>query len=147
NATVDFTAPAMIASAARHGIALECVTSGFGQVLQDAISPDSAILRASPDAVLLAVDYRGLPLTPTPGDAALAEQTVAAAAGYLSAVRSGIRSGSRAICIVQTLAPPPECLFGSLDRTVPGTLRSLIDAMNRAIAESIPGSGDLLLDV
>jgi FkbH-like protein len=147
NATVDFTAPAMVASAARHGIALECITADYGQVLQDAVSPDSPIHRASPDAVLLAVDYRGLPLRATPGDAAGAQQNLAAAADYLRAVRHGIRSNSRAVCILQTLATPPESLFGNLDRTVPGTLRSLIDAMNRTIAESIPGSGDLLLDV
>ena len=38
-------------------------------------------------------------------------------------------------------------LFGSLDRALPGTLRSLIDGINRELAEFVLGSGDVLLDV
>ena len=40
-----------------------------------------------------------------------------------------------------------ETLFGSLDRALPGTLRSLIDGINRELAEYVLGSGDVLLDV
>jgi FkbH-like protein len=40
-----------------------------------------------------------------------------------------------------------ETLFGSLDRALPGTLRSLIDWINRELAEFVSGSGDVLLDV
>jgi FkbH-like protein len=40
-----------------------------------------------------------------------------------------------------------ETLFGSLDRALPGTLRSLIDGINRELAAYVPGTGDVLLDV
>src|SRR5262249_11917031 len=39
NATTSFIAPALTATAARHGIALHCVEADFGQVMQDALSP------------------------------------------------------------------------------------------------------------
>jgi FkbH-like protein len=40
-----------------------------------------------------------------------------------------------------------ESLFGSLDRALPGTLRSLIDGINRELTAYVLGSGDVLLDV
>ena len=67
--------------------------------------------------------------------------------GYLQALRNGIKSNSNAVCIFQTFAPPVESLFGSLDRALPGTLRSIIDAVNRELCDFVLGSGDVLLDV
>jgi FkbH-like protein len=81
------------------------------------------------------------------GDADLAQQTVAACLAHLALIRQGITSNSGATCIVQTIPRPPETIFGNLDLTVPGTLRSLVDAVNRGIADSLAGSGDLLFDV
>ncbi len=147
NATSHFLVPTLVATAARHGVALECVEAEFGQLMQEALTPSSSINRAKPDAVLLAVDYRGLPLHVSLGDAEGARQTVAAALGQIETIRAGIRANSGAICIVQTVARPPETLFGHMDATVPGTLRTLIDDFNRGLAESVAGTEDLVLDV
>jgi FkbH-like protein len=147
NATTHLIAPALIATAARYGIALDCVEAEFGQVLQEAVSPESAIHRAKPDAVLVGLDFRGLPLKATPGDRQAADATVAAALDHLATIRAGIRRNGKAICILQTLARPAESTFGNLDTVVPGTQRALIDAINRGIADSIAGTEDLLLDV
>jgi FkbH-like protein len=147
NATSHFIVPALAASAARHGIALECREANFDQVVQEALSPASAINRAQPDAVLLALDYRGLPLKPCLGDAAAAQATVEAALAHLALIRKGIADNSKAVCIVQTIARPPETIFGNADLAVPGTMRGLVDSVNRGIAESIAGSGDVLFDV
>src|SRR6516164_9474022 len=76
-ANTDFIAPALVATALRYGIALQCAEAPFGQFAQQALLPDSEIKRAQPDAVLIAADYRGLPLRPTPGEVAAAEGTVA----------------------------------------------------------------------
>src|ERR1017187_7437013 len=59
NSTSDFILPALVASAARHGIALTVISSNYGQVIQEALSPDSTVNRSEPDAVLIAIDYRG----------------------------------------------------------------------------------------
>lgn len=147
NATTSFLVPALIASAARHGIALECVEAEFGQVTQSTMSPDSPLYRAQPDAVLVALDYRGLPLRLAPGDAATSEATVTAALDYLATVRSAIHRHSKAICILQTVPRPVESCFGSFDLVLPGTSRHVIDAVNRGIAESVADTEDLLLDV
>jgi FkbH-like protein len=147
NGTLEPVVPALVSTAARFGIALECVTADFAQTFQDALSPDSRINRAKPDAVLLALDFRGLPLTAGLYDGATASAIVAEAVAFLRTVREGFRTNSGALSIVQTLAPSPEPLFGSLDRTIPGTSRSLTAAFNSALIESVRDSQDVILDV
>jgi len=147
NATSHFIVPALVATALRHGIDLECVEADYDQVMQTALSPDSAINRAHCDAVLIAVDHRGLPLVPTPGDGASAEASVAAALGHLQAVREGLHRHGQAVCLLQTLPRPVESWFGSFDRALAGTPRALVDDVNRGIAQSVAGTTDLLFDV
>jgi FkbH-like protein len=144
---VHFIVPALVGSAARHGIALTCVAGDYDQVLQDALCADSAVNRAKPDAVLIAIDFRALRLGCALADKESAETTVETARNYLEAVRSGIKANSQAVCIFQSSAPPPERLFGSFDRVLPGTLRNMIDRLNREIVEMIRGTDDILLDV
>ena len=147
NATTHFLAPVLVATAARHGIALECIEANFDQVMQEALSADSEIARSRPDIVLVALDHRGLPLHSTPGNAAAATQSVADALKYLRLIRDGLRNNSNAVCILQTVVRPVETSFGSLDFMLPGTPRGLVDAFNRGLAENLAGTQDLLLDV
>jgi len=147
NSTFDLIIPALIASAARHGIALEVIQPAYDQVAQEALNPDSEVNSSKPDAVLLALDYRALPLKLSLGDPEAASASVRGALGYLQALRDGIKTNSNAVCIFQSFVPPVEPLFGSLDRALPGTLRNLIDGINRAVAEFVLSSGDVLLDV
>jgi FkbH-like protein len=147
NATTHYLLSPLIATAARYGIALECIAGKFDQSLQEALDPASAINGARPDAVLLALDYRGSGLRSMAGDAAGARRSIAAALDQLDAIRNGFRNNGDAICILQTLARPLETSFGSLDLALPGTLRHLIDGFNRELAESLGGTQDLLLDV
>jgi FkbH-like protein len=147
NSTVDFIVPALVASAARHGIDLHCIPGHYDQVVQDAIDPTSAVNKADLDAILVAIDYRGLPLHTTPGDREAAQSTIEAVKGHLATIRDGLRKNSRAICIFQTIAAPPESLFGSIERALPGAMRNLIDAINLSIAESVAATEDVILDV
>jgi FkbH-like protein len=147
NSNIDLIAPALVASAARHGIALEVIQPSYDQVVQEALTPDSQVNSSKPDAVLLALDYRALPLKLTLGDNDASSATIQGALGYLQALRNGIKAHSKAVCIFQSFAPPAETLFGSLDSALPGTLRSLIGEINRELAEFVLGSGDILLDV
>lgn len=149
NATSHFVVPVLVATAARHGIALECIEADYGQAMQAALDPDSSLNRADCDAVLVAIDARGLPLACPPGDSTAAQQAVEAAHAQLLAIRDGFRKtgGGKTVCILQTLARPVESLFGSFDAALPGTPRRLIDELNRMLAASIAGSDDLLFDV
>ena len=147
NSTIDLIVPALVASAARHGIALEVIQPAYDQVAQEALTPDSRVNSSKPDAVLFALDYRALPLKLALGDAETSSAIVQGAIGYLQALRNGIKNSSNAVCIFQSFAPPVETLFGSLDRALPGTLRRLIDGINRELGDFVLGSGDVLLDV
>ena len=147
NSTVDLVAPTLVASAARHGVALEVYVPPYGQVAQEALIPDSQLNSWRPDAVLFALDYRALPLKLSLGDPNASAATVQGVIGYLQALRNGIKTNQNTVCIFQTFAPPAETLFGSLDCVLPGTLRRLIDSVNRELAEFVLGTGDVLLDV
>jgi predicted enzyme involved in methoxymalonyl-ACP biosynthesis len=147
NGTLDLMIPALVSSAARHGFLLECVVADYDQIIQEATSPESKINRAGVDAVLIALDYRGLPLQFKPGDREVSHASVTRALEYIDAVRSGVRQHGNAPCIVQTLAPPIETVFGSLERAIPGTPRHMVERINSQLMESVAASNDLLLDV
>lgn len=147
NGTLDLIVPVLIGTAARHGFSLECITGAYDQFLQDALDPDSGLNKARPDAVLIALDHRGLSLRPTPGNQQVAGQMVEDAGRLLDTIRAAISRNGGAPCIVQTIAAPPEGLFGSFDRALPGTARHLVDGFNRQLSQSISGSSDMLLDV
>ena len=147
NSTIDLVVPALVASGVRRGIVLEVIQPSYDQVAQEALTPDSKVNSSKPDAVLFALDYRALPLKLSLGDLEASAATVGGAIGYLRALRDGIKSNSNAVCIFQSVAPPVETLFGSLDRALPGSIRNLIDGINRELAELVLHSDDVLLDV
>jgi FkbH-like protein len=147
NSTLDLVIPALVGSSARHGVALDVVQSSYEQVAQEALTPDSKVNASRPDAVLFALDYRAFPLKLAPGRHEIADATIQSVMNYFKTLRDGIKNNSNATCIFQTLAPPPEVLFGSLDRALPGTRRSLIDRINCGLAKLILDTGDVLLDV
>ncbi|MGC1384707.1 MAG: HAD-IIIC family phosphatase [Candidatus Acidiferrales bacterium] len=147
SSTSDLAIPAIAASALRHGINLECVTPGYGMVMQGALSPESEFLRSKPDAVLVAIDYRSLPLRSEIGNQTEADNVVRAALEYFGTIRAALRRNGVSLCIVQTIPPPPERLFGNLDRAVAGTVTNLLDRINRGIAETVSSTGDIVFDV
>ena len=147
NSTIDLMVPALVASAARRGIALEVIQPSYDQVAQEALTPDSKVNSSRPDAVLFALDYRSLPLKLSLGDSEASAATVDGVIGYLGALRDGIKTNSNAVCIFQSFAPPVETLFGSFDRALPGSIRNLIDGINRELAEFVLRSGNVLLDI
>ncbi len=145
SATFDFLLDYFPAAAARHGVALELVTTPYDQVMQQALDPASAVNTAQLDAVLIAIDHRWLnldcaSLTEAP------EQRVSAAMQRLRAVVDGVKEHGRTPVILQTLPTPPQMLFGSFDRRVAGTVRSMVNEVNRAIAEMANETGSYLLD-
>ena len=147
NSTTSLIEPALAATAIRHGILLDLVECNYGQVVQEALDPASSLNRAKPDLVLLAIDWRGLPLRPAIGDAGVSEKAVAEAVDYLANIAGAIEANCGATVIVQTAARPAEHVFGSLDLRVAGTMRGLIDAFNRALIESLAGTSRVLFDV
>jgi len=146
NGTNDLLAPALIGSAARHGILLDIVNGPYDQAMQTAFDPTSDINDASTDAVLLAFDHRII--TPPVNMADESESTAAIdeALGHIFAIRDALTVTSGGTVIVQTLAHPPAHLLGSYDRRLPGSPCALVDSFNSQLIDSLPGSGALLLD-
>jgi FkbH-like protein len=147
NGTIDFIMPALVGSALRHGIDLEIIRPSYDQVAQEALNPNSHVNQSKPDAVLLALDYRALPLKLAIGSSEAAEAAVEGALGYLQTLCQGISSISNAVCIVQSFAPPAEVLFGSLDAGAPGTIKNMLGRLNQELFRFARSSGHVVLDI
>jgi FkbH-like protein len=145
NATADLITPALVATAVRHNIDLTCSSSGYDQAIQEALDPQSGTHRSRPDAVLVGLDYRAFPFQAGPSSGPA--DFVQAVTSRLEAICQGVKANGAASVILQTIAPPPERLFGSFDRTLPGTLLHAIDRANLAIADLVRQHGGALLDV
>jgi len=147
NSTSDFLPAPLIATAARHGFAMECVKADFGQTIQEALNPESFINQAQLDAVLMAIDHRGLPFRPIPGNPSAHDAAVSDCLRHIADIRSGFHLNASAFCIVQTIACPAESLTGGFERALPGAMRSLVDSINIGISESMANTADVLLDI
>ena len=146
NATVDFIVPFLEASALRYGIALDVITADHGQQVQEALDPNSGINRARPDAVLLALDHRGLPLRDD-GAGRWPPYQPEAALAQLRTLRDGFCKHGGAVCLVQTVPAPLAPQFGSLDAALAGTLRQAVNGLNTVLAAEVSEQGDVLIDV
>jgi FkbH-like protein len=147
NATTDFVASAIAGTGPRFGFAIDPVVGAYGQALQESANPGSVINLSSVTAVLVAIDWRGLPLRGAIASRADTDAAVSASRQYINAIRAGVRQHSGAFCIVQNLAPPAERVFGSLDRTLAGSVVHLVHALNEALAADLADSPDVLFDV
>jgi FkbH-like protein len=147
NSTTSLIAPALAATAIRHGILLDLIGCDYDQAVQEALDPASHLNSAKPDLVLLAMDWRGLPLRAAVGNAGASARAVTEAIGYLANLAGAFEKHSGATVLVQTVARPAEHVFGSLDLRVAGTMRELIDTFNRALSESLAATSRVLFDV
>jgi FkbH-like protein len=145
NATMDMALDLLPTAALRHRVAVDCVVAPFGQVMQQALDPASQINTAQCDAVLIALDYRFWQLDrPRLADGpAYVEQQ----AEELAAIVRTLRANGPATVILQSLAPPPEPLFGSFDRRFEGSPRAMVAQMNEAIWRLAGEAGALVLDI
>ncbi|MGE0383645.1 MAG: HAD-IIIC family phosphatase [Gammaproteobacteria bacterium] len=146
NATTDFMAPALTASALRYGIDLTIVTGSYGQVLQEALNSESALYGPPCDAALLALDHRGLPMMIRPGPDHGAQ--VDSALEFISQIRVALKHNSNATIMFQTVPSTPESLFGGMDSVIHGTQRALINDFNSGLRRLVRNSpGDVIVDV
>ncbi|MBF0176682.1 MAG: HAD-IIIC family phosphatase, partial [Magnetococcales bacterium] len=144
--STDFLLPCLAASALRHGLDLEVVVGGYDQAVSEALHPGSTLRNARLDALLLALDHRGLPFSRDP----LADEgpDEDAPLRHLELIAAGFQAGSQPPTLIfQTLPPPPEPLLGHLDCRIPATLLRRIAAFNAGLRERVAGGPHLILDV
>ncbi len=147
NSTVDFLLDPIVASGARHGLALSVNGALYGQVAQQALDPSSEVHQLEADAVLLYLDHRFfLPPPQDLGSATAMQAAVEQAVQQTSRLCSALRQNGASV-IVTTLASPCRPLFGNLDARVPGTERAFSQAYNASLIQSLANTPDVLLDV
>jgi len=145
--TADLIAEALPGTGLRHGLLVTTHQVDYGQTAQALLDSGSALARAKPDFVLLALDALALGLARPFFDEAEAEAAVQSALDYVLSLRDGAKANIGAGAILHTLAPPVETLFGSFDARQPGSVRWMVARLNQRLAREAVGEADLLLDM
>lgn len=130
NATTKLMAPALVGTALRFGISLSVKQAEYNQVAQEAFSAESSFTGHALSVVIVAIDYRGFPLLPTPGDRPAADKNIKDCLSYIKSVVESLRIKTGAQIILQNIAPPVEVISGNYEGRLPGTLSWLIARLN-----------------
>ena len=146
NATTNLISPAITGSALSFGIQLKVVEGKFNQVFQEALSDQSTFDGLSLNSVLIAIDYKGLPLSPCPGDIESAKNNVQDCIKYLKNICNAMHAKTDAKIILQNIARPSETLFGSFESRLPGTMSWLIKQLNLEI-DSLASDQISIMDI
>jgi FkbH-like protein len=145
--TFDLLRDHVVVAGLRHGLAIDAVDAGYDQVADAAYGDLFAGLEHPVDVVFLGLDARQLGLRDDlVGDRAAAEAEVEAKLRTVLGWVAGLQARSGATCVVQNLVPQLHHYLGSLDRSLPGSRRWTIDAINRGLAERLPSIPALLFD-
>lgn len=146
NATTSLVASALIGSALRYGISLTVVQTEFNQVVQTAFSTETIFAGKALSFILVALDYRGLPLAPIPGNRVAADQNIRDCFSCVSSIIQSLSVKTGAQIVLQNIAPPVELPFGSYEGRLPGTLSWLIARLNNEL-DSLVSDHTFVLDV
>lgn len=137
---------ALVGTAPRYGVQLSIVELPFNSGELMALDPASALHRARPDVVLFNFTYRAFDASVAFDDGAAAEGAVAEAVRRVRTIAEAVAASWQPLVVMQTVPPPSTATFGSLDRQLPGTARSIVEAINRQLSDLARASG-VLLDV
>ncbi|WP_057884178.1 HAD-IIIC family phosphatase [Tsuneonella troitsensis] len=144
--TLSLIASAIPGSGLRHFVLIDVVEADYGRSLEQAMDPTSRIRSSGLDSVLIAFDYRDLHLTAAASDSHTANEQVESAFAHLKAVAENLRPSLSGPILVQTLVPPVEPLFGSLDAAEASSPYAMVQALNRRIVEWVSESDVVLVD-
>jgi FkbH-like protein len=145
--TMDYLAAALPGTGLRHSLVVDVVLAGYGQAAQQLLDPNSDFAGQRPDCVLLAFDYRALGLSSVRLSAENADEAVSAAINYVSSMAAGIRDIVKATCLLQTLVPPSDPVFGGIDARIPGSPRAMVERFNVRMIHEVAKQNDLVVDV
>lgn len=136
--TIDFLRPYLVVEAARRGIALDLFIGPFGQFEQQALDPDSGLLRFKPDIVFMAMAVEDAAPRLCDGFLALNGEAVAEEVAIvemrLRSLVEVIRSRSGARILVANVSRRGEAAGGFADTLLaPGQEETLAE-LNRRLA-------------
>jgi FkbH-like protein len=145
--TMNYLAAALPGTGLRHSLVVDVVLAGYGQAAQQLLDPSSDFAGQCPDCVLLAFDYRALGLGSVRLSAGNADDAVSAAINHVSSMAAGIRDIVKATCLLQTLVPPSDPVFGGIDARIPGSPRAMVERFNERMIHEVAKQNDLVVDV
>lgn len=144
--TFDIVADSLLVAGLRHGLEIDFDIAPFGQVVQEALDPNSHTNRSAFDAALLAIDHRWLGLDQMV-QASEAQSVVNEAIDKIKVVVDGLFKTSGTPIIITTIPNSTSQMFGSFDRQFTGSVRRMIDETNRQIVELSEYSNCYLFDL
>ena len=144
--TMDYLAAALPGTGLRHGLLIDVVLAGYGQAAQELLDPRSDFATQNLNFVLLAFDFRALGFSRVFLKKEEADAAVSAAINYVSSMAAGVRKTVKATCILQTLVPPCDPVFGGLDGRIPGSPRAMVESFNVRLLQEIVTENDLVVD-
>ncbi|MEL6782494.1 MAG: HAD-IIIC family phosphatase, partial [Pseudomonadota bacterium] len=145
--TTDYLAPAIRATAPRHGILAELYVPDFGQATQDVLGRSSALRTFAADMALIAHTHISLGLASVHMIADDAHRAVAAALAQMRALIDGLRDMKVDTIILQTLPVPPEPWCGHFDQRAPGSMTAQITAFNAGLIALAEECSAVILDI
>jgi FkbH-like protein len=147
SATISFIIPALVSTAARYGIALTVHEAPYNQVMQTALGHINCFSDLKLDAILVFVDFEGLPIKNIAKTYGEGDEVFDVAINYLLQVKDNLKSRYNAPCIINTIPQTTENLFGNIDAQVSNTQRNLIQRINNELVVGLNDSDSLLLDL
>jgi FkbH-like protein len=145
-ATTDYIAPAIRASALRHGLRIETYVPAYGQAMAEALDFASPLRAFGAEMALVAETPQSLGLTRSFISPAEGEAAVAGAVAKLTALVEALQGAGIHTVILQTLPLPADPWSGSYDRRAKGALSIQIAAVNDAMAALCDSHTAVLFD-
>jgi len=145
--TVNHLTDALIATALRAGILLDCRIAEYEEPESWLADNELELAAKPPDATLLAMDRKMLHLHAQAGDAKGADAVVESAIARLQAVAAEIRRTTSKTVIVQTIAFDAADPQLSMDAWLDGSPRLLIARFNHELVRLARTQSLLLFDV
>jgi FkbH-like protein len=144
--TMDYLAAALPGTGLRHGLFIDPVLAGYGQAAQELLDPKSNFATQNLNFVLLAFDFRALGFSRVFLKKEEAVNAVSAAINYVSSIAAGVRDTIKATCILQTVVPPCDPVFGGLDGRISGSPRAMVESFNVRLLQEMVRDNDLVVD-
>ena len=145
-ATTDYAAPAIRASALRHGLAVETYVPAYGQAMAEVMDRTSGLAAFGAEIALIAETPQSLGLTRSFIDPADGAAAVRSAVATLTALVEGLQAAGTRTVILQTLVLPSDPWAGHLDRRAGGALAAQVAAVNAAMAALCDSHAAVLFD-
>ncbi len=139
--TITQFVPLLKLAALRWKVNIEVYESGFGQIEQEVLNPNSGLYAFKPDFVILMVHAGATRLSAYTAEP---ENEIATEFSRWQTIWQTLIDQSSAQILMHNFVVPFEEAFGNLACSQPGTRSNMLDVLNRQIAERSPAQVSIL---